>query len=368
MIKNLVTAYGLILLVIITGCEDTTSQDVSPEKNESTSWLIPKNQVYDGGVGRDGIPSIDQPHFIPASEANFLQDDERILGISTPFGSKAYPHKILDWHEIVNDQIDGEPVSLIYCPLTGTGTLWHREINGRETTFGVSGLIYKNNVIPYDRSTNSYWSQMGIQSVAGELSGTVPDMLPTVETTWGEWKDMYPNTLVLSQETGFSRSYDFDPYFGYRDNDQKISFPIEQEDSRLQRKGLVLGLIYGTHATKAYPLKEFGDTVKVIQENLRNRHYVVVGSDARQFMICFEAEVDGEILRFRPVQDQGAIILQDTNSGTYWDIMGYAKEGPMSGKRLTPTLSFMGYWFAWADFYPRLELYNSELSGFKEDE
>jgi len=368
MIKRLLIAYGLTFMVIITGCEDNTSQDVSPNNNKSTFWLIPKNKVFDGGVGRDGIPSIDQPQFIPANEADFLQDDERILGIATPTGSKAYPHKILDWHEIVNDQINAEPVSLIYCPLTGTGTLWSRKLEGTVTTFGVSGLIYKNNVIPYDRSTDSYWSQMGIQSVAGELSSTVPDMLPILETTWGEWKSMYPNTQVLSLETGFSRSYDFNPYFGYRDNNQKISFPVEHEDTRLNRKSLVLGLIYGANATKAYPLTEFGDTVKVIQENLRNRHYVMVGSDARQFAMCFEAKMDGEILRFRPVQDQGAIVLQDTNTGTYWDIMGYATEGPMSGKRLIPTLSFIGYWFAWADFYPGLELYNGDLSGFKEDE
>ncbi len=368
--KKVLFPLSLLPLLLILACSEdaTQQQDVSPDSNNNISWLIPKQDVFDGGVGRDGIPSVDQPKFLPAEQGNFLTDEDRVLGVVDGKTVKAYPHKIMDWHEIVNDVVNHQPVSIIYCPLTGTGTVWDRTINGDVTTFGVSGLIYKNNLIPYDRKTNSYWSQMEGKSVAGEVAGTSPQFLPILETTWREWKNLFPETQIMSLETGFSRSYDFLPYFDYRDNHNKVSFPIEQEDDRLQRKELVLGLIYGSNAAKAYPLLELGDSVSVVQENLRNTNYIVVGSEKRNFAMCFEAEIDGEALLFRPVQDRGAIVMQDLATGTYWDVFGRAVDGELLGQSLKPTLSYIGYWFAWADFHPGMDIYNGELSNVKEEE
>jgi len=345
-------------------CEENEVRDVSPSNSTSTSWLIPEDQVYDGAVGRDGIPSVDQPKFVAAAQADFIAPLERVIGIAIGSKVKAYPHSVLDYHEIVNDEIDSKPIAIIYCPLTGTGTAWSRMVDGNTTTFGVSGLVHKNNIIPYDRYTESYWSQMKAQGIKGDQSGTEPAQFPVVETTWREWKHMYPETRIMTLETGFSRTYGLYPYFDYRYNHNKVNFPIEREDARLPRKELVLGLTYGANAAKAYPLAEFGDSVTVIQENLQNMQYVIAGSLSRSFAVCYQAQIGGQALTLRAVQQRGAIIMEDS-SGSQWDIMGRAVSGPMKGAQLPRTNSFIGFWFAWADFYPNTAIYNGELSAYK---
>ncbi|MEL6945943.1 MAG: DUF3179 domain-containing (seleno)protein, partial [Bacteroidota bacterium] len=195
----------LLILLIFYACEQQQTVD-----NES--WLIPKSEVRDGGPGKDGIPSIDNPIFIDAETADFLDPDDLIVGVKVGDDIRAYPHLILDWHEIVNDQLDDLALSLNYCPLTGTAIGWNRTIDGNTTTFGVSGLLYNTNLMPYDRLTNSTWSQMRLDCVGGELKGESADLYPVVETTWANWKKRYRNTKVLSTNTGFNRRYGQYPY------------------------------------------------------------------------------------------------------------------------------------------------------------
>ena len=134
---------------------------------DTSRHSIPVDDIYDGGPGKDGIPAILHPKFISAEEADqtFLKKSDRILGIVQNGQAKAYPIKILNWHEIVNDRIGGASIVVTYCPLCGTGMVFDTKVNGRELTFGVSGLLYQSDMLLYDHQTESLWSQ--IKSEAG---------------------------------------------------------------------------------------------------------------------------------------------------------------------------------------------------------
>ena len=159
----LATAYG----------EDKMSAVTNPPGSaDSGEWLIPKDEVRDGGPGRDGIPALSTPQFITAQEAAFLTGNNLVLGFADGSDVRACLHDILDWHEIINDETANHSIAVIYCPLTGTGIGWNRNVAGTKTTFGVFGLLYNSNIIPCDRSTNSNWSQLLLKSVNGDLIGT----------------------------------------------------------------------------------------------------------------------------------------------------------------------------------------------------
>ena len=133
---------------------------------------------------------------------------------------------ILDWHEVVNDKLDNQFVTISYCPLTGTAFGWSSVANGAKSTFGVSGLLYNTNLILYDRNTDSNWSQLELKCVNGALIGDEPILESVVETNWGTWKKLYPNTKVLSLETGFDRNYNFYPYGDYKTNHGYFLFTV----------------------------------------------------------------------------------------------------------------------------------------------
>jgi len=166
-----------------------------------------------------------------------------------------YPHNILNWHEIVNDEIDNTEFALIFCPLTGTSTAWNRNINGITSTYGVSGFLYNSNVVPYDRNSGSNWSQMLLQSVNGSLEGTESTNIFAIETDYATAKMISTDFHQMTTNTGHTRSYDVNPYGDYPRN-SSIMFPINFEDDRLRPKERVLGVIIGENA-KAYRFASF---------------------------------------------------------------------------------------------------------------
>ena len=194
--------------------------------SSSPEWTLPRNEILDGGPGKDGIPALLDPLLVLAQDATYLTNGDLILGYKMGDEVRAYPHKILDWHEIINDQINGFPFAVTYCPLTGTGIGWERTINRTVTTFGVSGLLYNTNLIPYDRLTDSNWSQIRLDCVNGSAQGILAKTVELVETTWGNWKEMYPQSKVVSDRTGWSRDYQLFPYGNYRTDHSIIFFPI----------------------------------------------------------------------------------------------------------------------------------------------
>lgn len=224
-------------------------------------WSISTTNVVHS-LGFDAIPAIDNPVFVgqgatvDSEEFSYLRDEELVVGFTKGEVVRAYPHAILNWNEVVNDAIESINFSVVYCPLTGTAQAWNREINNEVTTFGVSGKLYNSNVMPYDRLTNSIWTQLDGSAVFGDLMGERVERFPIVETTWSTWKEIFPSTSVLKAPQEFSWNYDENPYGNYIESSELILFPVEIVDNRLSAKERVHGVIINRQA-KVYRFEEF---------------------------------------------------------------------------------------------------------------
>ncbi len=343
----------LCFALIFVSCQNTVD---SENTQQSGDWLIPLSEVYDGGPGKDGIPALTNPRFTSIADATYLKDDDLVLGVKVGDEARAYPHPILDWHEIINDEINGELLAITYCPLTGSGIAWDRIVAGKTTTFGVSGLLYNTNLIPYDRATNSNWSQMRLQCVNGPLKGRFAALHVMLETTWKTWREMYPQTKVVSSNTGYSRPYGSYPYGDYKINQNRLLFPVSGEDPRLPRKERVLGIVIGER-TKAYRINSFADSIQTINDVFNGTPVVIVGSRSKNFAAAFERTFQARVLSFSPVQDMLPAVMMDSD-GRKWDALGMSLGNPEAGFQLKALRSFVAYWFAWAAFYPGAEIYS----------
>lgn len=320
-------------------------------------WLIPLNEIFDGGPGKDGIPALENPSMIAASQANYINGTDLVVGYKFNGEIRAYPHKIFDWHEIINDDLEGRKVAITHCPLTGTSIGWERTYNGVTTTFGVSGLLYNTNLMPYDRATNSTWTQQGLKCVNGELIGTEAATFQIFETEWDTWKAMYPNTKVVSSVTGFSRNYQQYPYGDYRTSDGLI-FSVSTLDNRLPQKERVHGIIVG-EKVKAYQFEHF-ENGAIIQDTFEGENVVIFGNKEKNFIISFhEKSIGNIVLEFTLVPDSSLNLFRD-QLGNTWDVFGNAISGPHEGEKLEATNSFIGMWFSWASFYGNPEIYTGE--------
>ena len=230
--------------------------------------LIPSEQIHFGGPPKDGIPAIDKPDFTKAGLATFLHDDDTVLGMVRNGVARAYPVRILNWHEVVNDRFDNDSVVVTFCPLCGTGVAFDGRIDGRALSFGVSGLLYNSDVLLYDRQTQSLWSQLLAQAISGPMKGRRLTMLPLTHTTWTDWRKHHPATEVLSPNTGQTRPYARDPYAGY-ESSEDIMFPVAFRAAGYHPKERVIGVRIGEQ-TKAYPFVELGKTAGVVSDRVGN--------------------------------------------------------------------------------------------------
>lgn len=349
-------AFILFFLMFINACSDDSGQEGRP----TADWLIPSEEVRDGGPGKDGIPALEDPDMISKDIATYLEESDLVVGFVHNGEARAYSHKVLDWHEIANDNVNGKHVAITYCPLTGTATAWNREINGSISTFGVSGLLYNTNLIPYDRATDSNWTQIGLTCVNGDLIGDEVETYQVIETTWETWKTMYPNTLVTSTNTGHSRNYERYPYGSYQ-SDNRVLFPVSNLDERLHPKERVHGIISAANV-KAYRFEHFSNNPIIIDE-FDGKEIVLVGSPSQNFIMSFEfIRINRQTLDFSLPTSfvegrfTSSVILTD-QFGNEYDAFGKVITGPNTGESLTATESFMGFWFSWAPFYGEPEIY-----------
>ncbi len=341
------------IMFILAGCDDLSTDSA----NLSGEWLIPKDQIFDGGPGKDGIPALTNPQFASASSTSYLKNDDLVLIIKIGNEIRIYPHPILDWHEIINDEINGTKFALTYCPLTGTGIAWDRVINGKETTFGVSGLLYNSNLIPYDRASNSNWSQMKLLSVNGSLLGTFANTFSLIETSWLTAKQIFPSAKVVTTSTGYSRSYGTYPYGDYKTNNGLLIFPVSPDDSRLPRKERVLGVI-ANNETKAYRFQENGFNIALISDVIGGKSISVVNSKGRNIIAAYQNELeDGSTVSLSSIQNEFPIIMIDAEGNKY-NLFGEITDGPKQGKKLKSVTSMVAYWFAWGAFYPNTSIAN----------
>ena len=339
----------LFLFAVQCSSVSTDNNIESQNEEENSVWSIPEDNVFIG-QGRDGIPSIDDPKFDITGDIDFIKDDDLITAIQIGDDIRGYPNVILNYHEIVNDRVNDVPVAVTYCPLTGSGLAWNRIVNGVETTFGVSGFIYKNNLIAYDRETESYWSQMLNRAVAGPMNGESQKNYRLIEMTWKAWKEAYPGGKVLSGITGFDLNYALFPYGDYRTNNNNILFPIEREDDRLERKTRTHGIFY-TQNLVVFPISAFSDEGTVINSAYSGEDVVVAGMAKDELVVSYSRTLDnGTTLDFSQTDEPLPAIMQD-DEGTVWSVFGEALSGPREGEMLKQIPSYNSYWFGWVDFY-----------------
>ena len=232
-----------------------------------------------------------------------------MLGLELNGEARAYPVKILNWHEVVNDRIGGQSLVVSFCPLCGTGVAFSAVVAGRTLAFGVSGLLYNSDVLFYDRQTASLWSQIWARAVSGEMAGQRLTLLPLRHTTWRHWRSRYPTTLVLSTDTGYSRDYQHNPYAGY-EKSRRLYFEVNhQAPASYHPKEVVLGIeVDGVF--KAYPASELN----------------------RQGRASFRDSVNGRELR------------------VHWDVA--SQSGEIFDGAGQPLVVIRGFWFAWFAFHP----------------
>jgi hypothetical protein len=232
-------------------------EEINLDLKSNPDWSIPTSNLF-VGTGFDAIPAIDEPKFElinndgPNIDQSKIPDpNDFIIGMIEGGEPVAYPHSILNWHEVLNHKIEDDNITISFCPLTGTGIGWKGS-----RSFGVSGLLYNSNLIAYDRETESLWSQMTATAVNGDLRDEKLNVFSLTETTWGTWSTMYPNTKLLSTETGYSRDYDTTPYRGYAENNDLIYYPLDYNDDRLPNKKRVHVVIIENEA-KVYDFDSF---------------------------------------------------------------------------------------------------------------
>jgi hypothetical protein len=320
---------------------------------EEVSSIVPLDQIVTGGPPPDGIPSIDKPKFISVQEADRnLEDSELVLGLNINGDVRAYPLQIMVWHEIVNDKVGNTPVAVTYCPLCFTNQVFNRTMNdGKILEFGTSGKLYNSNLVMYDRTTKSLWSQAMAQGIVGKFAGIKLERIPFDVIYWKEWKQLYPESNVLSTDTGSSRPYGADPYGDYYTNGD-VLFPVSGGDDRLGLKEVVIGFEKeGQH--KAYKLQEIEDK-KVINDQVNGKPVVIFS--LYPFMVrSYDPVVEGQILEFN--YNIKGINFVDKQTSSLWNFEGKAISGQMKGKQLTRLPFDEGFWFEWVAFHPETELY-----------
>lgn len=349
----------------VTTTEIVASISTKQQQNEGVKRIIPLDRIRSGGPPKDGIPSIDNPKFVDPNEADFLSNDDVVVGVNYNGIVKAYPLQILVWHEIVNDMFGDTPLVITYCPLCYSSITFIRVLNGQTVEFGTSGRLYNSDLVMYDRQpgnnqltvywrdltdAGNLWSQMLGQALVGELAAHKLTRIPTDVLLWKDWLRLHPDTIVLSRDTGFLRNYGTDPYEGYFDS-STIWFPVEHSDDRLFEKEVIYGIEY-EGKLKAYPV-QYVDENDVVNDIFQNRGIFLlkVGDKAIR---GFESNVDGERLTFE-IKD-GQIIDQETTS--VWDEHGRAIEGPLKGTMLKRVQNgHIAFWFAWVAFYPMTEVF-----------
>ncbi len=335
--------------------DNSNNNNNPPPSNDRGPWSIDQSKVFDGGPGKDGIPALINPNVTLASEDNFLNNNDLVIGLKYSNQIVAFPHKILDYHEIINVDLNtGHSIAITYCPLTGTGVGWNRDFDGTNTTFGVSGLLYKNNLIPYDRETDSYWSQLKLECVNGKLLKQLPETTSLPEMRWAVWKKLYPESRVVSTNTGHSRNYGVSPYGDYPTNNEYFIFPTEPLKNFIDAKERVHTIIADDTAI-VYRFLNFGRGL-IITDTFAGKNIIVVGNE--DFIVSFELDESTSNLEFVYSYDDTEIILSD-NEGNNWNLFGEALSGPRKGAFLKAAeTSMMAYYFSIENFYPNVVIYN----------
>lgn len=346
--NNVVESTPLEIRQVLLESEFGPKYDI--QTNDNSVFIISSNQIKSGGPPRDGIPSIDNPKFADANDVDFIKETDLVIGLDVNGDTRAYPLSILVWHEIVNDVVGGMPVAVTYCPLCFTNQVFERTIYGDAVEFGTSGKLYNSNLVMYDRLTESLWSQALGFAITGELTGKTLEKVPFDVMKWKDWKNIHPDTKVLTRDTGHSRAYSVDPYGEYY-TEERIIFPVANMDDRMNLKELIVGY-HDSGEYVAYKQKDI-ESQKVINDDVGEKK-VLVTSLYEDNARIFDRNVNGKILQFEYVD--GKIIDKSTNSE--WNYDGKSVSGQLQGTELERLPIEPGFWFEWVAFHPDTRVYS----------
>lgn len=338
-----------VLAAVVAACGDAPTDFRAPDLECS----IATAEIFNGQV-KDAIPALlDPPTSSAAAAATaFLRDDDRVIGLMVDGAPLAVPLNILWHHEIVNLTAGALDLAVTHCPLTGSSLAFDRS-GAAGAEFGVSGLLYRNNLLMYDRSAEeSLWPQMARGARCGSRDGTPLAMHPVVEMRWSAWRTLHPTTRVVGSDTGWDRDYTVYPYGDYDDlHNAELLYPLTGLDPTRPPKERVLGLPDGRGGV-AYPfgvLAEGGERA-VVQE----RGHVVFWDATAEAAAAFRPEAGGRSLTF-VVEGAGIV---DVETGSVWSVDGRGVAGPLAGAVLEPMAeAYVAFWFAWAAFQPEADLW-----------
>lgn len=329
--------------------------------------LVERNEIVSGGPPPDGIPSIDNPQFESVNEIDWLDDQEPVAVVTLGDTSRIYPLQVLIWHEIVNDEIDGQPVVVTYCPLCNSVIAFEREVDGVVLDFGTSGALYRSALVMYDRQTESLWTHFDGRSVVGDLISTQLRLIPAATLSWADARSAFPEALVLNRDTGVNAPYGKSPYPSYE------AFVIPKRnhgpgaDGRLVEQQRVVGLgeVDSFLAIDAALLRD----ERVVEVDFEGQSVVAFWKSGTSSAVdgervnegldvgatgVFVAVVDGQPTSFSLAPGGDAFI--DDATGSTWSIAGESIDGPLAGTWLEPVVHLDTFWFAWVRYHPTTEL------------
>ena len=312
--------------------------------------LVRLDEIRWGGVRRDGIPPLKNPKMIPAKDATYLADDNIVFGVAIDGDVRAYPKRILAWHEMVKDRIGGRELNGVYCTLCGSMILYDATVNGVHHELGTSGFLYRSNKLMYDHATKSMWSTLTGTPVVGPLTGKGIELktLYVVTTTWKEWKKRHPGTTVLSLDTGHARDYaEGAAYREYFATD-RLMFGVPKLDTRLANKAEVLALRFGEAPGEQLAIAaDFLSANRVYHDRIGKLGFVVLtdASGANRVYasqgVTFAHWNSGDTAHDR--------------SGRKWKVEESAITGP-GGETLKRLPAHRAFWFGWYSAFPKTRL------------
>jgi hypothetical protein len=331
-------------------------------RTDFSRHIVQLTDFLAGGPPPDGIPPLDHPRVVAAAAANrYLRGDEPVLAVALGGHARAYPIRIMLWHEIANDVLGGLPIAVTYCPLCNSGLAFDRRVDGRTLSFGTTGLLRRSDLVMFDTATESWWQQFDGMALVGRLAGARLRMLPVQMLSWSDFKRRYPHGDVLAQTTGYLRPYGFNPYQGYDTGAQPFGFNGLSLDRRLppmervlavQADGRMLAAPYSLLCRRRVIDTRLGRVPVVIlyeQAVLSPLDAIRIDSsrDAGT-AAAYDRRVDGQALTFH--EQRGRVV--DRQTGSVWHVSGVAVSGPLRGRTLRPLLQNSQFWFALAAFAP----------------
>ncbi len=365
-----------ILSIVVSFCvvyansQDSNGGRVERAKGWKTNLAkrsIKLSEIIAGGPPKDGIPALDKPIFVSIKSAEkWLGEKEPVISLVIDGEARAYPLRILIWHEIINHEFKGIPVSITFCPLCYSAIAFDRRLDGKVYSFGVSGMIRHSDMVMFDRETESWWQQITGEAIVGDLVGKKLKQIPAQIVGFGQFVKAYPEGLVVSQQTGYIRDYGRNPYVGYDNINQKPYFPVGQGEGRLRPMEKLVVVQIGSKS-KVYPYRTTRK-LRVINDKFGSTNIVVFHVDGARSALdagrlnqskdvgttgVFVREIDGIKMDFR--FKNGLFIDNVTNSS--WNIFGQAIEGKFKGKRLKRIQHGDYFAFAWLTFKPKTEIY-----------